>query len=103
LLIATLRDDVVLDVEIEILENGFATINNDVHLFLTEFIRPRKNSRQILLMFCIEILTFLLPKIFLLFINLKSQRKLASKVAEKCSKTKCFLAENFELYVLTLL
>jgi hypothetical protein len=31
LLIATLRDDVMLDVETKILENSFVTIVNDLH------------------------------------------------------------------------
>jgi hypothetical protein len=62
LLIATLRDDIVLDVETKILENSFVTIINDEHWFVTQFALARKIFRLNLLPFSPKILTFSLQK-----------------------------------------
>jgi hypothetical protein len=93
----------MLDVETKILENSFVAIVNDKHWFVTQFSLTRKTFRLNLLPFSPKILIFLLQKLIQLFTILKNQRKLASKITEKSSKTKCFLAEKFVLYVPTLL
>jgi hypothetical protein len=77
LLIATLRDDVLLDVETKILKNSFVTIINDKHWFVTQFSLAGKIFCLNLVPFSPKILIFSFQKLIQLFTILKNQRKLA--------------------------